>query len=79
MKIPKKIKRHLLKMVGLFAAYYEIMDRFEAANLLMSVVTPSEPFIRMEYIVTGIFLVILIWLCWRLYTGVYRDGDFWME
>lgn len=79
MKIPKKIKQHLLKIIGLLAAYYEIMHRLEAANLLMSVVAPAEPFKQIEYITTGIFLVILSWLCWRLYTGVYRDGDFWME
>ena len=77
MSMPKKIRRHLLKFIGVFAIYYEIMVRLEAAHLLMNLVTPKDPYKIIGYVVTGIFLMIFSWFVWRFYTGVLRDGDFW--
>jgi hypothetical protein len=74
--MPKKIKHHFVKFLGLVAVYYEIMDRLERAHLLMSVISTSDPYKIIGSFVTAVFLAISIWFCWRFYTGVYRDGDF---
>ena len=74
--MPKKIKLHFVKFLGLVAVYYEIMDRLERAHLLMSLVATSDPYKTIGYVITAVFLAISIWFCWRFYTGVVRDGDF---
>ena len=74
--MPKKIKLHFVKFIGLVAVYYEIMDGIERAHLLMSLVAASDPYKKIGCVVTAVFLAISIWFCWRFYTGVVRDGDF---
>lgn len=73
--MPKKMKKLLLKFIGLIVVYYEIMGGLERAHLLMSLVAKSDPYEKIGNAVTAGFLVIAIWFCWRFYTGVYRDGD----
>ena len=57
----KKISRHLVKFLGVFVIYHEIMAQLEAAHLLMRLVTPTDPYELVGYAVTGIFLLISSW------------------
>ena len=74
--MPKKMKRHLLKFLGVTGVYLTIMEGIERGHLLMGLVTNSDPYEQLGYIATAIYLVIFAWFCWRFYAGVYRDGDF---
>ncbi len=74
--MPKKMKLHFVKFIGLVAVYFEIMDQLERAHLLMSLVATSDPCKYFGYFVTAVFLAISIWFCWRFYAGTCRDGDF---
>lgn len=56
--------------------YFTIKDGLERAHLLMSVVSKSDPYEKIANVVTTVFIAIIIWFCWRFYTGMYRDGDF---
>jgi hypothetical protein len=75
--MPKKLKQHVLKLLGVTGAYFAIMEGIERAHLLMSLVTQSDNFEKIGYVITAIYLAIFFWFCWRFYTGTYRDGDFW--
>jgi hypothetical protein len=74
--MPKKLKRHLLKFLGITAGYFTIMDGIERAHLLMSLVTQTDNYEKLGYVITAIYLAIFLWFYWRFYTGIYRDGDF---
>ena len=74
--MPKKLKQHLLKLLGITVGYFTIMDGVDRAHLLMSLVTQSDNYEKLGYVVTAIYLAIFLWFCWRFYTGIYRDGDF---
>ena len=74
--MPKKLKQHLLKLLGVTAGYFAIMDGFAQAHLLMSLVTQSDNYEKIGYVASAIYLAIFVWFCWRFYTGVYRGGDF---
>jgi len=74
--MPTKIKKHFAKFIGLVVVYYEIMGGLERAHLLMSLVSKSDPYEKIGYAVTALFLAISIWFCWRFYIGVFREGDF---
>ena len=74
--MPKKLKRHLVKFLGITVGYFTIMDGIERAHLLMSLATQSDNCEKLGYVITAIYLAIFLWFCWRFYTGIYRDGDF---
>ncbi len=74
--MPKKMKRHIVKFLGVTVGYFTIKDGLERAHLLMSVVSKSDPYEKIANVVTTVFIAIIIWFCWRFYTGMYRDGDF---
>ena len=75
--MPKKLRQHVLKLLGVTGGYFAIMEGVERAHLLMSLVTQSDNFEKVGYFATAIYLAIFFWFCWRFYTGIYRDGDFW--
>ena len=76
MNMPKKIKQHILKFLGVTGGYLTVMEGVERGHLLMSLVTKSDPYDKFGCVATAIYLVIFAWFCWRLYAGIYRDGDF---
>jgi hypothetical protein len=74
--MPKKVRQHFLKFLGLTGGYFIIEDGLARVHLLMSLVALSDNFEKIGYAVTAIYLATGIWFGWRLYTGVRRDGDF---
>ncbi len=77
--MPKKLKRHLLKLLGLTGAYFTIIDGLGRAHLIMGLVAESDNYEKIGYAVTAVYSVIVVWFCWRFYTGFCRDGDFWVD
>ena len=74
--MPKKARRHLVNFLRVTGVYFAIMYGLGEAHLLMSLVTVSDNFEKIAYAVAAIYLATVVWFGWRLYTGIFRDGDF---
>ena len=73
--VPPKLKRHIFNFVrfilllGLAEFTLQIVHRFGGL----------EHYGLIEFGLWGAGILITGWFVWRLYTGVYRDGDFYDE
>lgn len=74
--MPKKLRNHFIKLLTVTGIYLEGVEQLHKANLLMNLVAKSDFYERAMWVVTMIYAMIVIWFCWRFYTGAIRDGDF---
>jgi len=77
--MPKKAKKHLLRFFSITTTYFVAMLELERVQLLINLVGDSDVYKRFGNVVSGIYIVIAVWFCWRFYTGMFRDGDFWLD
>jgi ABC-type nickel/cobalt efflux system permease component RcnA len=77
MNITKKLRNHLINYLKVTGVHVAILSGLAAAHILMSLVSNSDPFEKFQIAATIIYVLITAWFCWRLYTGMYRDWDFW--
>lgn len=75
--MPKKLKQHLLNFLRVTGVYIAIMSGIAVHRLLAGLISNVERDVKLEWIVTAVYLAVSAWFCWRFYTGLYRDGDFW--
>jgi hypothetical protein len=75
--MPKKLKQHLLSFLKVTGVYVAILSGLAVHRLLAGLVSNIEGDVKLEWVVTVMYLAISTWFCWRFYTGLYRDGDFW--
>jgi hypothetical protein len=74
--MPRKLKRHLLNLLRVTGAYVVITSAVEVARLLMKLITEEDKLTIIGHGITVIYFMVVVWFTWRLYTGLYRDGDF---
>jgi len=74
--MPRKIKNHLINYLKLTGVYVAVMSGLAVGNIMMGLVSNSDPFEEFQIAATIIYALITAWFCWRFYTGVVRDGDF---
>jgi hypothetical protein len=75
--MPKKMKQHLLNFLRVTGVYVAIMSGLAVHRLLAGLITSVEGDVKIEQVITLLYMAISTWFCWRFYTGSYRDGDFW--
>ena len=77
--MPRKIKNHLINYLRVTDVYVVTMGGLVEGNILMSLASDSDPLEKLQTAVNMFYAVYVIWFCWRFYTGVFRDGDFWAD
>jgi len=71
------MKQHLLNFLRVTGVYVAIMSGLAVHRLLAGLIPNVEGDTKIEQVITLLYLSISAWFCWRVYTGLYRDGDFW--
>ena len=71
------MKQHLLNFIRVTGVYVAITSGLAVHRLLAGLITSVEGDMKIEPVVTVFYLVVSLWFCWRFYTGLYRDRDFW--
>jgi hypothetical protein len=77
--MPKKAKKHLIMFLSVTTTDLVAMLELERAQLLISLVGDSDSYKSFGYLVSAIYFAVAVWFCWRIYTGLFRDGDFWLD
>jgi len=67
----KRLKRHLLTIPRASGAYFTATILLVAFKHLTGIQEAGVAITVLQII----FIIYGIWFTWRLYTGVYRDGD----
>lgn len=77
MNIPKKLRNHLIDYLRVTGVYVAVISGLAVGHILMSLISNSDPFEKFQIVAMMIYALVTAWFCWRFYTGMYRDGDFW--
>jgi hypothetical protein len=72
----KKLRNHLINYLRVTGVYVAVFCSFAVGHILMSLVSNSDPFEKLQIAATIFYALINAWFCWRFYTGAIRDGDF---
>ena len=76
MNMTKKIRNHLISYLRVTGVYVAVSCGLAAGHILMSLVSSSDSYEKLQIAAMIIYVLITAWFCWRFYTGVIRDGDF---
>ena len=73
MRMPKRLKRHILNFIKFYAVYFVIATAVEGAQQIVG----PEHYTIIRWGLALVYFSISAWFVWRFYTGMIRDMDFY--
>lgn len=77
--MPKKLKRHLVNFLRLTGVYIAILGGLGAGQILSEAATGVNEFAIFQLLANVMYFSISAWFVWRMYTGLCRDLDFYLD